>query len=69
MKETLIPKFPVSEITINKSMNTQTRVKGATVNTGLSTDIGTQIFELVSFSKSCCSECKMRDWRPCEYFI
>ena len=47
-------------------MDAQTRVKGATVNNGLSTDTWAQIFELASFSKSGCSECKMRAWRPCE---
>lgn len=49
MKEILIPLFPVSEITINKNMDAQTRAKGATVSTGISSDTWKQIFELVFF--------------------
>jgi hypothetical protein len=50
-------------------MDGQTRVKGATVTTGLSTDTRTKIFEFASFLKSGCSERKMREWWPCEQFV
>lgn len=69
MNEILIPSFPVSEITINKNMDAQTRVKKATANTGISTDTWTQTFELAPFSKSGCSECEKRAWRPYEHFV